>query len=252
VILGRGGNREGRWDAFLRVTGGELPSDGYTKELESFIDLCRGRGFASILDLGCGTGPVSIRLLEAGFHVRCVDAHEGSLRRLRERLTPAQRDRACIEAISFANLRIEPGSIDAVVAVRSINHGELDDVLPRFQRLASGLRDGGLLFLYVASEQDFRKRLGRTLCPRTTVPTDGPEEGIPHVFPSTSDLDSWMPRLNFLHRSRYEIRVPRSSPYFDAYSVRSRMHMRLRRMVSSHHTVLAEKIAWQDTVTEEQ
>lgn len=250
--MARGSRREDPWDAFLRVTGGELPSDGYARELESFIDLCRDRGFESILDLGCGAGPVSIRLLQAGFHVRCVDAHEESLQRLNERLTPPQRARARIEATSFANLRIEPGSIDAVVAVRSINHGELDDVQPRFRRLAHGLRDGGLLFLYVASEQDFRKRLGRTLCSRTTVPTDGPEEGIPHVFPSISDLDSWMPDLNFLHQSRYEIRVPRSSPYFDAYSTRSRLHMRVRRMVSSHHTVLAEKIAWQDTVMEEQ
>ncbi len=240
------------WDAFLRTTGGDLPADGYAGELQRFIELCHGRGLRSVLELGCGSGPVSIRLLQAGLYVRCVDGHEASLRRLAERLTPAQRSRARIEATAFANLRIEPESIDAVVAVRSINHGVFEDVMARFEQVSRGLRVGGLLFLYVTSDQDFRKRLGERMCSRTTVPTDGPEEGIPHVFPSSADLDAWMPELRFLHRSSHQVRVPRSSPYFDAYSTRSRMQMRLGRMVSSHHTVLAEKVSPHNATTEEQ
>jgi SAM-dependent methyltransferase len=232
----------GAWDEFLEATGGELPSDGFAYELAQLIAMCRARQLSSVVDLGAGSGQVSLPLLRAGLRVRCVDGHGPSLDQLAGKLTCAERQRALLDRRDFGQLRLKAASIDAIVAVRSINHGSYNDVLSRFRDVAASLRPGGLLLIYITGDRDFRRQLGHRIDAWTTVPTDGPERGIPHVFPAESDLRAWLPGLRMVHRRRHEVAVPRNSPYFGAYSRTSRLRMRALSMVSSHHTVLAEKV----------
>jgi SAM-dependent methyltransferase len=229
------------WGTFLTKTGGTLSNDGFTDYLQHFMDLCHERAFDTVLDLGAGSGQVSVPLVKAGFRVRCVDGHADSLHRLQEALDASHRRLVDIDCTDFESLRLATDSVDAVVAVRSLNHGWFNDVLMRFKRVCESLRPGGILLLYIAADDDFRKDLGKRIDPWTTVLSDGPEDGIPHVFPSRAELSSWLPGLRILQAKRYQIDVPRPSPYFHTYSRRSRYRMRRGSMVSSHHVVLAER-----------
>jgi SAM-dependent methyltransferase len=69
----------------------DLVADLYDLYVTSDLDLGfyaeeAGRVRGKVLELMCGTGRVSISLLEAGADLTCVDASEGMLARLRERL----------------------------------------------------------------------------------------------------------------------------------------------------------------------
>jgi len=61
-----------------------------------------------VLELMCGTGRVSIPLLEAGVNLSCVDASEGMLARLEERLRALQLEAQVLRAdVRYLDLREE-------------------------------------------------------------------------------------------------------------------------------------------------
>jgi SAM-dependent methyltransferase len=99
-----------------------------------------------VLELMCGTGRVSIPLLEAGVDLTCVDASAGMLRRLEERLHARNLDARVVRAdVRHLDLGEEEFEL-ALIPFHSFS--EL--VSPRDQELALGavfdcLREGGHL-----------------------------------------------------------------------------------------------------------
>jgi SAM-dependent methyltransferase len=98
-----------------------------------------------VLELMCGTGRVSIPLLEAGVDLTCVDASEGMLRRLEERLRERQLEAEVLRA-DVRHLGLGEEFDLALIPFHSFS--EL--VSPRDQALAlraihSCLKEGGRL-----------------------------------------------------------------------------------------------------------
>jgi hypothetical protein len=67
-----------------------------------------GKVQRKVLGLMCGTGRVSISLLEAGVDLTCVDASEGMLARLKERLR-ARRLKARVVRADVRHLKLARG-----------------------------------------------------------------------------------------------------------------------------------------------
>ena len=85
---GEGRHDPGSFDAPIDY---DLVADVYDLYVTSSLDIGfylqeAGKAQGRILELMCGTGRVSIPLLEAGVDLTCVDASEGMLARLKERL----------------------------------------------------------------------------------------------------------------------------------------------------------------------
>lgn len=126
---------------------------GHARWLDSFLD--RLPPGASILELGCGGGKDTSRMMERGFTVDATDGSSGMAAKARER---TGRD---IRVLRFEELdAIE--AYDAVWAHASLHHQPLSRLGDVLQRINTALRSGGLFFAnYKLGEGDDRDRFGR-------------------------------------------------------------------------------------------
>jgi SAM-dependent methyltransferase len=206
-----------------------------------FTDACRTHGVHRIVELGTGSGQVARVLLDQGFALHCVDASAEPLDHFVGTLPLALRRRTTTAATAFEHLALESGTAEALVAIRSVNHGGARDMRRLLRQMIDWLRPNGLLLLYVTADRDFRAALGRQLDRWTTIPEAGPERGIPHVFLTEYELAGWLYGLEIVRHRLHEFRVPRETPYFDAYPEASLARMRDDALLSRHHVVIAQK-----------
>jgi SAM-dependent methyltransferase len=102
-----------------------------------------------VLELMCGTGRVSVPLLEAGVDLTCVDASEGMLARLKERLHARKLKAQLVQAdVRHLNLHKEEFQLSLIPF-----HSFSELVLPRDQELA------------LRATHDSLKEGGRLICP---------------------------------------------------------------------------------------
>lgn len=100
---------------------------------ERGLDQCR------LLEIGCGTGEHTRRLVEAGFAVTAVDKHASMLE------VAATKCDASFSVDALPNLSIE-GGYDAIIAVRGvINHVHPDELDLALDAMVERLTDRGVI-----------------------------------------------------------------------------------------------------------
>jgi SAM-dependent methyltransferase len=127
----------GRWAA--AVTGD--PRDRYLAELTA--GLADG---AAVLDLGCGSGMPTGRMLSERFSVTGVDISAAQLARARESMPGATLLQADLSAVE-----LPAASFDAVVSLFAITHVPRERHAALFARIAEWLRPGGRLLATLGS-----------------------------------------------------------------------------------------------------
>lgn len=97
-----------------------------------------------VLELGCGTGALSLRIAERYPKARLtlVDAAPSMLEVARQRLAPHSSRSRFVEAM-FEDLVVDKGRWDVIAASMSLHH--LIDKLPFYQQLRLAVREGGVL-----------------------------------------------------------------------------------------------------------
>lgn len=104
-----------------------------------------GVGGTRLLEIGCGTGEHTRRLVDEGFEVTAIDRYDGMLDRARTKCD------ASFHQVALPSLP-EDGTYDAIVALRGvINHLPPDDLGPSLRAIADRLADDGLLVFDNAS-----------------------------------------------------------------------------------------------------
>jgi SAM-dependent methyltransferase len=143
-----GRHEAGLSDALIDYDG---VADVYDLYVTFDLDVCfyvdeAGKVGGKILELMCGTGRISVPLLEAGVDLTCVDASEGMLARLKERLRARKLQARVVRAdVRYLDLGEEEYEL-ALIPFQSFS--EL--VSPRDQELAlraiyACLKEGGRL-----------------------------------------------------------------------------------------------------------
>jgi SAM-dependent methyltransferase len=146
-----GRNEHGLFDALIDY---DRVADIYDLYVTSDLDVAfyvaeAGKVRGKVLELMCGTGRVSVPLLEAGVDLTCVDASEGMLARLEERLRARKLEARVVRAdVRYLDLCEEEFEL-AIIPFHSFS--EL--VSPRDQELALRATHGCL------------KEGGRLICP---------------------------------------------------------------------------------------
>jgi ubiquinone/menaquinone biosynthesis C-methylase UbiE len=120
---------------------------GYDAIVATLLDTMPD-GCGRVLELGCGTGNLSLRLLDrfpqASFTL--VDAASSMLEIAAARVAatgPVAAERVTFVAARFEDLELETGGHDAVVASFSLHH--LADLAPLYGRARRWLAPGGVL-----------------------------------------------------------------------------------------------------------
>ncbi len=118
----------------------------YREMLWALLDyLPRGRTFESILELGCGTGNLSVLVSQAfpSSDLRLVDVSAESLDVCRSRL--GSEHRFAFQQDDFRNLNYDEASFDLVVSSIAIHHLTSQDKRILFGHIHGWLKPGGVL-----------------------------------------------------------------------------------------------------------
>ncbi len=104
---------------------------------------------ARVLDLGCGPGMPTTKVLASRFEVTGVDISEAQLEAARRSVPEASFVHGDLTQIDFP-----PGSFDGVTAFYAISHVPREEHGPLFERVARWLVPGGLFLATLGSRDD--------------------------------------------------------------------------------------------------
>lgn len=141
-------NRYGRFAEIYDVLMEDIP---YEKYVEWVARYAPSAEYPRLLDIGCGTGTLSILFSKAGYQVSGIDISDSMLAVAEERadelhLSIPFYQMSMDELEGFWNVDV------AVIPIDSINYLEDErQVKKTFKRIFSALRDGGQLFFDVHS-----------------------------------------------------------------------------------------------------
>lgn len=128
-------------------------AQGPSRHLDAFLD--RLTPGAHILELGCGGGRDTARMIECGFDVDPTDGTPAMARKAQERLGRP------VRVMRFDELAAE-AAYDAVWAHASLLHVPLGELPGILRRVADALRPGGWHFAnYKLGDGEGRDRFGR-------------------------------------------------------------------------------------------
>ena len=177
----------GDWESIFRKEGRHFLEPH--EDMAELIRLFRRERARRILDIGSGSGRHTVLLAQRGFQVTGMDVSSEGLRLtrhwLREKKITARLTRAdFFEPFAFAD-----AAFDGAIALQSIHHGTHDRIRSCVGEIARVVKPGGILFVSV-SVTSFRRWATefRTIAPRTYVPLDGPEAGVPHYVYTRAQL----------------------------------------------------------------
>ena len=98
---------------------GDYPFAGYTELHDQIFEIVHAREGVSVLDLGCGTGKLTARLLAAGHPVTAVDFSANMLAAAGKNAPGATFLQAELEDVPE---KLEGGKFDCIVAAYALHH----------------------------------------------------------------------------------------------------------------------------------
>ncbi len=105
----------------------------------------------SLLDVGCGAGNYSLKVLERlpALEVTLLDLSQPMLERAHQRVSRATRGRVCSSQTDIREAALGEGLFDIVVAAAVLHHLRSDDEWTHvFRKLHRSLKPGGTMWIY--------------------------------------------------------------------------------------------------------
>jgi SAM-dependent methyltransferase len=160
-------------------------------------------GVKRILDLGCGTGRHAVYLAKNGFEVYGMDIAKTGIKIAKEWLEK-ERLRAKLRVGDvYKKLPYKNCFFDAIVCVRTLNHGRIEWIRKAIEEMYRILRAGGYIFIVVHKHKGKKhiqkdKLYGiKWIAPRTYVILSGPEKGLIHYRFNKKILISEFKKVGF-------------------------------------------------------
>lgn len=136
----------------------DYPFAGYTQLQQQMFDIVHAREGVSALDLGCGTGKLAARLLEAGHPVTAVDFSENMLAAARKNAPDARFLQAELKEVPQ---KLAGEQFDCIVAAYSMHHLPDEDKYALLSALKDHLKPEGVIVL---GDVSFPNRAGLEAC----------------------------------------------------------------------------------------
>lgn len=123
---------------------GDYPFAGYTELQQQMFDIVHAREGVSALDLGCGTGRMAARLLEAGHPVTAVDFSENMLAAAAKNAPGAELVKAALEEVPE---KLAGRAFDCIYAAYSLHHLPDENKYALLDKLKTMLNPEGVIVL---------------------------------------------------------------------------------------------------------
>jgi len=143
-------------------------------------------GMKRILDLGCGTGRHLVYLAKKGFEAYGIDIAEEGIKIARKWLEKENLRADLKVGDIYKTLPYKDGFFDAVICIRTLNHGKIEWIRKAIKEMHRILKPNGYVFVAVHKHKG-KKHIPKEklyeikwIAPRTYVMLNGPEKGIPH------------------------------------------------------------------------
>jgi len=157
------------------------------EDMPKVTELFKDRGVRKVLDLGCGSGRHLVYLAEQGFEVFGIDiaqrATELAANWLKEKGLWAELRAGSV----FERLPYEDNFFDAIISVRVINHGRIEDIRSAIKETQRVLKSKGLIFVEVRKERKVKESKrqstrSKIIDSRTVISMTGREKGVIHYM----------------------------------------------------------------------
>jgi ubiquinone/menaquinone biosynthesis C-methylase UbiE len=173
-------NTKEQWDKKYQK---EFQLQPIEETMREIVLLFKKIGVYKVLDLACGSGRHIIFLTENGFDVYGMDFSEKGIE-IGRALLKARNLQAHLQVSSmFVKLPYENYYFDAIICIRALNHGAIEEIRKVIKEIERVLKPKGMLYLTVRKKILKSKRLPyKEISPRTYIPLEGDEKGIPHYM----------------------------------------------------------------------
>lgn len=152
------------------------------EDMKEVITLLKKEKARRILDLGCGSGRHTVLLARNGFNVYATDVSKAGLEMTKkwlkkENLTAKVKEHSCYTGFPFKD-----NFFDAVISTQVIHHNFHSKVKFCISEIERVLRSGGIIFITTSANKYGRSTKVKMPEPRTYIPLDGEEKGLPHFI----------------------------------------------------------------------
>jgi ubiquinone/menaquinone biosynthesis C-methylase UbiE len=153
------------------------------KELEKVVATFKTHGVKRILDLACGAGRHTIHLVRRGFEVYGIDISSEGIKIARSQLKKEGLQAHLKIGSIYKTLPYGNNFFDAVVCIRSINHGRIEDIQRTIREIERVLRPGGAIFITTRKRVPKKQRHPfKKIDSHTYIPLEGKEKRIVHYL----------------------------------------------------------------------
>ncbi|MFC1774813.1 class I SAM-dependent methyltransferase [Nanoarchaeota archaeon] len=168
----------GDWESIFKKEGVFFKKPD--KEVKKLEKIFKKNKVKKILDLGCGTGRHTV-LLAKEFDVYGMDNSESGLKYTKKWLKELKLNANIKNADCYKIFPYKDKFFDAIISIAVIHHARINDIKFCISEIERILKPNGIIFITVpkTKRNQLRSKV-KMIGPRTFIPLDGPEKGLPH------------------------------------------------------------------------
>ncbi len=178
------------------------------EDIPRTVELFKRHGIRKVLDLGCGSGRHTVYLAKRGFKVYGLDISPEGIRLAKQWLRKEEQNARLKRGSVYEKLPYRTNFFDAIISTQVLHHARIEDIRKTIKEMERVLKPGG--FIFVTVQRIVLKKHDKVtfIAPRTYVPIEGDEKGLPHyVFNKTlikkEFADFNIPRIWFNRDGRH-------------------------------------------------